>query len=158
MPKVSPLSSTAWQVGAIMGPAIGGFLYARLMPLLLHWCCFFMLSSVIFSSFLKPKPPYETKSTDIQGTVARIKEGLRYVFGNKIILSAMSLDLFAVLFGGAVALLPVFASDILHVGSLELGWLRAAPSIGAATFLLALSLKPPETDRPKLLSRAALVG
>ena len=146
MPRASPLSSTAWQVGAIMGPAIGGFLYAASDAATASLIvCFFMLSSVIFSSFLNPKPPYETGQGENQTTGQRIREGLQYVFRNKIILSAMCLDLFAVLFGGAVALLPVFASDILHVGALELGWLRAAPSIGAATFLLALSIKPPET-------------
>ncbi len=160
MPKVSPLSSTAWQIGAIMGPAIGGFLYAMTdAPTSSLVVCFFMFCSVLFSSFLKPKPPYASISTDIQGTIERIKEGLRYVFQNKIILSAMSLDLFAVLFGGAVALLPVFASEILHVGSLELGWMRAAPSIGAAIFLLVLSIKPPETRTGlKLLFSVAAFG
>ena len=160
MPRVSPLSSTAWQVGAIMGPAIGGFVYAMTDAATSSLVvCFFMLCSVIFSSFLKPKPPYVSATPDTQSTGERIREGLRYVFQNKIILSAMCLDLFAVLFGGAVALLPVFASEILHVGSLELGWLRAAPSLGAATFLFALSIKPPETKTGlKLLLSVAAFG
>src|SRR5206468_12858896 len=66
-------------------------------------------------------------------------EGLRFVLANKLILSAVSLDLFAVLFGGATALLPIFAVDILHGGPNALGWLRAAPSVGAVTMALTLA-------------------
>lgn len=160
MPKASPVSSTAWQVGAILGPATGGFVYAWSdAPTASMIVFFFMVTSILFSSFLKPKPPYVKEEAEQRSTFQRIGEGLSYVFRNKIVLSAMSLDLFAVLFGGATAILPAFASEVLHVGAVELGWLRAAPSVGAAIFLLALSIKPPETRTGlKLLLSVAAFG
>lgn len=152
MPKVTPLSSTAWQVGAILGPAAGGFIFAAsnatTSSLVVSG---FMLLSIFFSSRLKPKPPYVDLSEEVQSTWVRIREGLAYVFHNKIILSAMTLDLFAVLFGGTVALLPVFAREVLHVGATELGWMRAAPSIGAALLLIILSVRPPQVNTGKKL-------
>ncbi|HMY84589.1 MAG TPA: MFS transporter [Saprospiraceae bacterium] len=146
LPKAAPASSTAWQVGAILGPATGGFVYALTdAPSSSFVVCLFMLSSVILASFLSPKPPYEEKKREEQSRRQRISEGIRYVFSNKVILSAITLDLFAVLFGGATAILPAFASEILHVGAVELGWLRAAPSVGSAILLFLLSIRPPES-------------
>lgn len=159
MAKVSPLSSSAWQFGAILGPALGGLIYgwtsATTSSLIVTA---FIFASVICAS-LMPSMPAIIDNHPATNIVSRIKEGLSYVFQNKIILSAISLDLFAVLFGGAVALLPVFANDILHVGARELGWLRAAPSAGAAIVLLALSVKPPETKTGlKLMLAVACFG
>jgi hypothetical protein len=95
----------------------------------------------------KPLPP----STSEEGVSEKIKAGLRFVFHNKIILSAISLDLFAVLFGGAVALLPIFADEILHVGSVGVGVLRAAPSIGALVMAFYITHNPIQKNTGKIL-------
>src|SRR5687767_3551716 len=86
----------------------------------------------------KPLPP----ESEEQGILEKIRAGLRFVFNNQLILSAISLDLFAVLFGGAVALLPIFASDILNTGPGGLGFLRAAPAIGAVMMALFMAHYP----------------
>ena len=160
MAKVSPLSSTAWQFGAILGPALGGLLYAWTSPTTASLIVTaFIIASVICAGLMPAMPPIEIDAPGGYSIASRIREGLSYVFKNKIILSAISLDLFAVLFGGAVALLPVFASDILHVGAQELGWLRAAPSAGAAIVLFAFSVRPPETKTGiKLMLSVACFG
>src|SRR3546814_19605659 len=85
--------------------------------------------SLILMSFVKPRPV--VPNPNAANLWASLREGIDYVFGNKIILYAISLDMFSVLFGGVVALLPVFAEDILRVGPEGLGMLRAAPAIGA---------------------------
>jgi predicted MFS family arabinose efflux permease len=90
---------------------------------------------------------------------SRLSAGIRYVWREKLILGAISLDLFAVLFGGAVALLPIFASDILHVGPSGLGWLRSAPALGALSMALWLAYRPVERNTGKtLLGCVALFG
>jgi predicted MFS family arabinose efflux permease len=89
----------------------------------------------------------------------RLSAGVRYVWREKLILGAISLDLFAVLFGGAVALLPIFASDILHVGPSGLGWLRSAPALGGLVMALWLAYRPVERNTGKtLLGCVALFG
>jgi hypothetical protein len=95
----------------------------------------------------KPLPP----ESDQQGTVEKIRAGLNFVFNNKIVLGAISLDLFAVLFGGAVALLPIFAEEILHVGEVGFGALRAAPSVGALLTAFVLMHKPIQRNMGRLL-------
>jgi hypothetical protein len=95
----------------------------------------------------KPLPP----TTDEEGVAEKIKAGLRFVFHNKLILSAISLDLFAVLFGGAVALLPIFADQILHVGTPGLGLLRAAPSVGALLMASYVTHHPVQKNTGKVL-------
>src|SRR4030095_1437184 len=86
-----------------------------------------------------------------------IGEGLRFVFGHQILLGALALDMFSVLFGGAVALLPAFIKDILHAGPEALGILRAAPAVGAVLVGLWLSRRPPERNSGRLLL-AAVAG
>lgn len=88
---------------------------------------------------LKPKPPLQLSE---KKTWESVKEGLRFVFNTKALLAAMALDMFAVLFGGAVALIPVFASDILKVGPTGFGWLNAASDIGAIIIVVMLTLFP----------------
>ncbi|MEI9919584.1 MAG: MFS transporter [Bacteroidota bacterium] len=95
----------------------------------------------------KPLPP----ESDQQGMVEKIKAGLEFVFTNKIVLAAISLDLFAVLFGGAVALLPIFAEEILHVGEVGFGALRAAPSIGALLMAFVIIHNPIKKNMGRLL-------
>lgn len=123
-------NSSIWEVAAIAGPALGGFLFGFFgitVSYLVDVVLMLAGLSLAFSIHRKPLPP----ESDEQGVYDKIKAGLRFVFTNKIVLSAISLDLFAVLFGGAIALLPIFAAEVLHVGSEGFGLLRAAPSVGA---------------------------
>lgn len=131
-------SSSAWQAGAIVGPTIGGFLYAwlgfantLLVVVGLLGCAMFLYSRV-GDKLVKAT----TTHTDL---LASVREGVQFVWRTKAILYAISLDLFSVLFGGVVALLPIYAKDILGVGAEGLGVLRAAPSLGAVLTLLILS-------------------
>jgi MFS family permease len=138
--KASTLNSSAWQIAAIIGPALGGLLYSFIgitnTFMVVIVCCLLALTALLSIS---SKPAAIVNSGE--SITKRLKEGLRYVYNNKVILSAISLDLFAVLFGGAVALLPVFADEILNVGPEGLGMLRAAPSLGASITMLWLSVR-----------------
>ncbi len=136
----SQLSSTSWLVASITGHAAAGFLIAGL-----HVTgTFIVIVSFIFTGLgflwqLKSKPP------GISGekkTLEAVTEGLQFVFKTKDVLAAISLDLFAVLFGGAVAMVPVFAKDILHVGPIGFGWLNAATDIGSIIMVAWLTLSP----------------
>lgn len=134
-------NTTIWQGGSVLGPAIGGLIYgffgiktaysADLCLITTSFLCFLLIAA-------KPLPEAVEK--------LQIKEsllsGIKFVFGNQIILSAISLDLFAVLFGGAVALLPIFASDILKTGPQGLGFLRAAPAVGSILTAFYLTHRP----------------
>jgi MFS family permease len=137
--RASTLNSAVWQLAAIGGPAIGGVLYAfiHITPTFMV-VLFFMSMAWGSLFFIKPKPIM--LQAGAEQIAVRLKEGIRFVFKNKVILSALSLDLFAVLFGGAVALLPVFAHEILMVGPQGLGLLRAAPSLGASITMILLSV------------------
>jgi MFS family permease len=140
LPRAIALSSIAWQSGAILGPALGGYLYA--------WAPFapYAASSILFAiSFvglfaIPPMPRSEL--THGSNPWAQMIEGLRYVRHNRLVLGAISLDLFAVLLGGATAMLPVFARDVLHAGPEGLGHLRAAPALGATLTAAFFSVRP----------------
>jgi predicted MFS family arabinose efflux permease len=138
----STLNSSAWQMAAIVGPALGGALYAwiGITPTFLV-VLFFIILALVAMLNIKPKPIASKMGNE--SIADRLKVGLKFVFNNKVVLSAISLDLFAVLFGGAVALLPVFANEILQVGPQGLGFLRAAPSLGASITMLWLSMRAP---------------
>lgn len=123
-----------------VGPALGGFLYAGLGPTQTYLAAAVGFSvSLVASLFL---PEVRAPGTSRRGTLGEAVEGIRFIFRQPILLGAISLDLFAVLLGGAVALLPVYARDILHAGPTALGWLRAAPAIGAAMTAIALAVRP----------------
>ncbi len=131
-------SSSAWQVGTVVGPGISGFIYAWvgfadtiLVVIGLMACVFLLLTQIKDRKIASPQ----------QGDVlTKIREGIRFVFKTRMLLYSISLDLFSVLFGGVVAILPVFAEDILKVGPEGLGILRAAPSVGALLTLMTLSM------------------
>jgi len=138
LPNAISWNTFAWQTGAVTGPAIGGFTVAYFGfddSYLLIAGLLFLSSLLMLTISKKPVPVPEKMETPLQ----RVKEGIRFVFSNKIILHSISLDLFAVLFGGAVVLLPVFAGEILEVGAEGLGILRAAPAVGAVVMALALT-------------------
>jgi len=139
LPQGIAWSSLAFQSSLIIGPAVGGLLYGvgASVP---YYTAFalLVLSGVLMFTL---KPPAQAPVVDAR-TVGMIMDGLRYVWRNKIVLGAISLDLVVVLLAGAVALLPVFARDILHAGPGELGVLRSAMGVGAASVALWLAVKP----------------
>ncbi|MCX8482655.1 MAG: MFS transporter, partial [Crocinitomicaceae bacterium] len=125
LPQASTINSSVWQIAAVIGPASAGFLYADAGISI----TFIIVSALIGLSFIsiiriQSKPVSDLKPSE--GMIKSLRAGVSYVHNNKVILSALSLDMFSVLFGGAVALLPVFADEILHVGPQGLGFLRAA--------------------------------
>ena len=134
-------ASAAWQSGAVLGPAVGGILLGKLGITYTFAIIVVFLSVAVISILQIQKKPIQfvpKGETVYQSAI----QGLKFVFENKVILSCISLDLFAVLFGGAVALLPVYAKDILHVGAEGLGWLRASQAVGAIIMLLILAYYP----------------
>ena len=143
-------NSANWQVAAVMGPAIGGLVYgfwgiipAYSLVLGLYTLSFFMIMLIRVGR-------HEVIET-AEGVFTRIKSGISFVFRTPELLGAFALDMFAVLFGGAVAMLPVFASDILHIGPQGLGLLRACPAIGATLMAFVLMFRPPMKDTGKIL-------
>ncbi len=143
-------SSSSWQVSAVIGPALAGFLIGGIG---VFNAMIFVTISIFLGIFMllqiSKKPILNIK---IGEPVAEsLKAGIRFVFQNKIILNALSLDMFAVLFGGAVALLPIFAQDILQVGSEGFGILRAAPAIGGLLTMLASTMFSIEKNTGKKL-------
>lgn len=134
-------SSGAWQLGAVVGPALAGILFGFLGITTTFSIQFLLVSlSIILIFKIQPKP--STVLATNENVWKSIQEGLHFVFKNKVILSCITLDLFAVLFGGAVALLPVFAKDILHVGPQGLGLLRAMPAVGAIITMVTVAFYP----------------
>jgi MFS family permease len=134
-------NSTLWEAASITGPAVGGLIYGFFgitAAYTLDVSLVLIGLILIFYIEKKPLPP----ATEEQGVSEKIQAGLKFVFSNKLILGAISLDLFAVLFGGAVALLPIFADEILHVGAAGLGFLRCAPSIGAVLMAFYITHYP----------------
>jgi MFS family permease len=140
-PNAATWSSSTWQMASILGPAVGGF---TINWIGIHWslCIVFILVMValILGTLISKKPVLNPKIGE--PVLESLKEGVRFVFSTKAILGALSLDMIAVLFGGAVALLPVFAQDILKVGSEGFGILRAAPAVGAFLTMLITAYIP----------------
>jgi MFS family permease len=139
LPSAIALNSIAWQTGAIAGPPLGAFLYAASAATAYGTAAALFAASLI-ALFAIPPVPRPAPST--LSPLRSIAEGLRYVRSNRVVLGAISLDLFAVLLGGATAMLPLYARDILHVGVEGLGPLRAAPALGAAVTALLLAVRP----------------
>jgi MFS family permease len=140
LPRAIALSSIAWQTGAILGPALGGYLYAA-APFA-PYAASAVLFAVAFAGLLAIGPVERTRLERGPNPWAQMIEGLRYVRRNRLVLGAISLDLFAVLLGGATAMLPVFARDVLHAGPEGLGHLRAAPAVGATLTAAFFSIRP----------------
>jgi len=139
LPSAIALNSIAWQVGMVTGPLVGGAAFAVSTSLPYEASAALYLVSLVCMLLIRPIPLGDAgKSHPVRAVI----EGLAYVRDNKIVLGAISLDLFAVLLGGATAMLPVYALDILHVGSEGLGALRAAPAAGAAMMALVLTRFP----------------
>jgi len=135
-------NSSVWQTAAVMGPALGGLCYAKFSaaPSYGVACAFLFISITIMFLFIKPKP------TPVPDTKESLREsilsGIRFVFDSQVILGALTLDLFAVLFGGVIALLPFFANDILHTNAIGLGLLKAATAFGSVIMAIILVYVP----------------
>jgi len=156
LPRAIALSSTAWQTGAIIGPALGGILY-DITPHLSYG-----VSALLFAfsaGCLFTIGPVPRTAIQPGSPLKRMAEGLVYIRRNRMVLGAITLDLFAVLLGGAVAMLPVYARDILQVGAQGLGPLRAAPALGATLTAIFFSIRPLKTDvGVKMLTAVGVFG
>ena len=139
----STWSSAAWQAGSVLGPAAGGLLYAGFgLSVTLLLGAAMLAGAFLCHVFIKGRPPVERGESHVN-IWASLAEGIRFVKDSPLMLYSISLDLVAVLFGGMVAILPVFATDILHVGPKGLGVMRAVPSVGALLTLLFTAWFPP---------------
>jgi MFS family permease len=143
-------NSANWQVAAVMGPAIGGMIYGFL-GIIPAYSIVFGLNILSFFMIMFLKTGKHEVIESSEGVFTRIRTGINFVFKTPELLGALTLDMFAVLFGGAVAMLPVFASDILLIGPQGLGLLRACPSIGATLMAFILMFRPPMKDTGKVL-------
>jgi len=140
-PNAATWSSSTWQMASVLGPAFGG-LFINWIGV--HWSLCIIFGLVVFSFVVLlqiPKKPILNPKIG-EPVIQSLKEGLNFVFKTKAILGALTLDMVAVLFGGAVALLPVFAQDILKVGPEGFGVLRAAPAVGAFLTMLITAYIP----------------
>jgi MFS family permease len=134
-------NSSLFQVSSVLGPAIGGFLIVKLgFPFIYALDA---LTSLSFFFLVWPIKKIRTARRVTASAWHSLGEGIRFVFRKKMILATITLDLFAVLLGGATALLPIFADQILHCTPIGLGWLRAAPAIGAFVMAVAIAYLPP---------------
>jgi MFS family permease len=135
-------SSTTYQASAVLGPAGGGFLVAKIGVADSYIVSTALLALGLFQFARiagRPLPPMEGEKLNLKDSVL---SGLKFIFSNQLVLAALSLDMFAVLFGGAVALLPVFASEILKVGAAGFGQLEAAPAVGSVLMAIFLTYFP----------------
>lgn len=156
LPQAIAWNSLAYQLAAVIGPAIGGFLFIGGLQLVYGVAVVFGVLAVLFFSLIKA--PQQAPRTGSRGW-KMIVDGLRYVRDNKVVLGAISLDLVVVFFGGVTALLPVFARDILEVGAEGLGLLRSAPAIGAVLVAAYLALRPfGRQVGPKMLIAIVVYG
>lgn len=143
-------SSSAWQFAAIVGPAVAGVIAAVLGSVTIIYV-FDAFAAFVFIALISLIKGRELALARKSATLESLAEGWRFIRDTRVILAAITLDMFAVLFGGAVALLPVYATDILKVGAVGLGWMRAAPSIGAILMAFLLAHLPPMKQAGKTL-------
>jgi MFS family permease len=142
--------STLWQIAFMLGAGASGFLFSAISYNVYLVISFFVIAAMVAFYFISPKP-HLTKNDMKAPMFNSIKSGVKFVFSSQIFLGAISLDLFAVLFGGAVALLPIYANDILKVGPQGLGFLKAAPSLGSFLMAAIVVYWPPIRNTGKKL-------
>ncbi|MEJ7627062.1 MAG: MFS transporter [Ferruginibacter sp.] len=147
--RAASISSASWLTASIIGHATGGFLIAFLgINHTFIVILIFIITAYFLLGRLTAKPVFITAA---KNTWQSVKEGIDFVFKTKELLGALTLDLFAVLFGGAVALVPVFAKDILHIGPIGFGWLNAAADIGSIMMVTFLTIRPLQKKQGRIL-------
>ena len=149
LPTAASMSSATWLIASIVGHSLGGFAIALIG---VHYSFIAILGFIMLGYTFLHKLPLQPVVVRSNSPVWQsMKEGISYVFKTREILGALSLDLFAVLFGGAVALIPIFAKDVLHVGPQGFGWLNAASDIGSIVSVSLLTLVPLKRKQGKKL-------
>jgi MFS family permease len=155
LPRALAFSSMGMQMAIVGGPALGGALYVAGAGAAYAACTALFVIAAALCATIR----YDHAPSASGASLDTLLAGLRYVFHRKVVLGAVSLDLFAMLLGGATALLPIYAKDVLHVGSWGLGLLRSAPAAGAVAMSLVLSRWPIQRGTgPRLLSAVAVYG
>jgi MFS family permease len=142
--------STLWQIAFMVGAGASGFLFSAISYGVYLVIALFLVIAIFTFYFMSPKPHLTTRDASVS-ILDSIKSGVKFVFRSQVFLGAISLDLFAVLFGGAVALLPIYANDILKVGPQGLGFLKAAPSLGSFIMAAIVVYWPPIRNTGKKL-------
>ena len=148
--RAATWNSSVWQFASITGPALAGVLVGFFDTVTFIYV-FGAVAAIVFCILIGFIQGRELALAEKSATLDSVKEGLRFMRDTKVILGAITLDMFAVLFGGAVALLPIYATDILKVGAEGLGIMRAAPSVGALLMAFALAHRPPMKQAGKTL-------
>lgn len=157
-PSAVAWRSSIWQLAAVVGPALGGLLYGFVGPASAYGVDL-ALTVVAFVGITSLRHTGSARPPALESVTESVGAGIRFLRGKPILLGAITLDLFSVLFGGATALLPVFAADILHAGPEGLGVLRAAPSVGAVlTSVVLAHRRPLRRTGATLLTVVALFG
>ena len=148
--------SNSFQIASTVGPAVGGFLIALTHRAAVVYVTEAVLAAIFIACLFTLRVPKTEAAPESAVTLASLLAGVKFVWGTKLILAAITLDMFAVLLGGATALLPVYAKDILHVGPIGLGWLRAMPANGSLVMGLGLAHRPPMRRAGRTLVSAVL--
>ncbi|RLZ06598.1 MFS transporter [Faecalibacter macacae] len=159
--KAIPLSSSAFMIGSVLGPLAGGLILAQFgIEAALITAFVIMCISMVMILLISPKPPDKSEAESTESAMQRIKEGLKFIWATPIILAVLSLDMFAVFFGGAESLLPAFVEKVLKQGPETFGFLRSAHGIGSLIMMFFLSSLPLLRGNvgPKLLGAVALFG
>lgn len=159
--KAIPISSSAFMIGSVLGPLAGGLLLAAFgIEAALATAFTLMCISMVMILRISPKPAEQAQIDSTETPLQRIKEGFKFIMATPIILAVLSLDMFAVFFGGAESLLPAVVEKVLNAGSIEFGWLRSAHGIGSLIMMFFLSSLPLLKSKvgPKLLYSVAMFG
>ncbi|GHO98057.1 MFS transporter [Reticulibacter mediterranei] len=152
-------SSSSWQLAEVVGPALAGFLIAIFHGAALIYGLNAICALIFLSLLLFLRVKQQEIEVREQKTWSALGEGVAFLRQAQVLLAAITLDLFAVLLGGAITLLPIFAKDVLHTGPIGLGWLRVAPSLGAISVAAVLAHRPPfKRAGPTLLIAVAGFG
>ena len=141
LPRAVATSSGAMQIAIIGGPALGGFIYVAGAAVVYAVCSALLVASIAFTAFIRHR---EAVTAREPVSLRSLFAGIGFMWRDKVVLGAISLDLFAVILGGAVALLPIYAKDVLHTGPWGLGLLRCAPALGALAMSVVLARAPLE--------------
>ena len=150
LPNAITWNSGSWQVAAVSGPALAGILYGSIGITHTFYLMLLLICIAVAGTIAIGKKPVLSWDRE-ESILTSIRKGFRFVWKSKEVLGAMSLDLFAVFFGGATALLPYFADVILKVGPQGLGMLRSAPALGSVVVLMAVAIKPLKKNQGKIM-------